>query len=77
MIEAFSTSPDKIDTIAGFEWGTSVSPENMEQGYTHCFLLSFKDENGRDIYLPHPAHEEFVDTYLPVLDKELVFDFMG
>lgn len=76
MLKAFAALQDKIDTIIGFEGGTSVSPENMEQGYTHCFIISFEDEEGRDVYLPHPAHQKFVDTYLPILDQVVVFDFI-
>jgi len=57
--DAFRALPQKIDVIQNLEWGTNVSPENLSQGFTHCFFLSFKDETGRDAYLPHPAHKEF------------------
>lgn len=74
---AFSALPSKINTIIGYEWGTNISPENLAQGFTHCFLVSFKDVAGRDYYLPHPAHKEFGKILSPYLDKVMVIDFMG
>jgi len=75
--DAFSALPGKINTIIGYEWGTNVSPENLAQGFTHCFLVTFKDVAGRDFYLPHPAHKEFGKVLGPYLDKVLVIDFVG
>jgi hypothetical protein len=73
---AFTALPSKINTIVGYEWGTNVSPENLAQGFTHCFLLTFRNEAGRDYYLPHPAHKEFGRILGPHLDKVLVIDFI-
>jgi len=74
---AFSALPSKINTIVGYEWGTNVSPENRAEGFTHCFLVTFKNVAGRDYYLPHPAHKEFGQILGPHLDKVLVIDFVG
>jgi hypothetical protein len=74
---AFSALPSKIPTIIGYEWGTNISPENLAQGYTHCFLVTFKNAADRDAYLPHPAHKEFGKILSPHLDKVLVIDFIG
>ena len=75
--KAFSELPSKINTITGFEWGTNVSPENLAQGYTHCYLLSFKNAADRDAYLPHPAHKAFGQLLSPYLDKVLVVDYFS
>lgn len=75
--EAFSALPGQIDEIYGYEWGTNVSPENLAQGYTHCFLVSFRSDADRDAYLPHPAHKAFGEVLGPHLDKVLVVDFWG
>jgi hypothetical protein len=75
--DAFSALPGKINTIIDYEWGTNVSPENLAQGYTHCFLVTFKNAADRDAYLPHPAHKEFGQVLRPHLDKVLVVDFFG
>jgi hypothetical protein len=72
---AFRNLPSKIKAISGFEWGTNNSPENLAQGFTHCFLVSFKSEKDRETYLPHPDHKAFVDVLTPHLDKVLVIDY--
>jgi hypothetical protein len=74
---AFSALPSKINTIVDYEWGTNVSPENLAQGFTHCFLVTFKNAADRDAYLPHPAHKAFGKVLGPHLDKVLVVDFVG
>lgn len=72
---AFRALPSQIKEIKGFEWGTNNSPENLNQGFTHCFLVSFSSEKDREIYLPHPKHKEFVAILSPILDKVLVIDY--
>ena len=73
--DAFRALPSKINFIRGFEWGTNVSPENLNQGYTHCFFLTFDSDKDRDAYLVHPAHKEFGQLLGPVLDKVTVIDY--
>lgn len=64
--------------IIGFEWGRNSSPENLNNGLTHCFLVTFANEQDRDIYLPHPAHVEFCKTYLDGnLENVCVVDYMS
>lgn len=73
--DAFRALPDKIDAIHDFEWGTDVSVEGKAAGYTHCFLVTFKSEADRNIYLPHPDHKAFGAVLRPHLDKVLVIDY--
>lgn len=73
--QAFANLPKQIKQIKGFEWGTNNSPEGLNQGLTHCFLVTFKSEADRAIYLPHPAHKAFVEVLLPHLDKATVIDY--
>jgi len=75
VVKAFGALPSKIDAIADFEWGTDISVENKSEGLTHGFVVSFRNEKGRDEYLPHPAHQEFVKLVGPRIEKVLVFDF--
>ena len=72
---AFCALPSKIDAIYDFEWGTDASVEGKTQGFTHCFLVSFRSEAHRDTYLPHPAHEQFRAIMQPHLEKSLVIDY--
>lgn len=75
VVEAFRELPKQIDAIESFEWGTNVSPENKAAGFTHCFFVTFRDEKGRDAYLPHAAHKAFGKIVGPKLDKVLVVDY--
>lgn len=75
--EAFKALPTRISTIAGFEWGTNVSPEGKNDGYTHCFFVTFNDKAGLEVYLPHPAHKEFGALLRPILDKVCVVDYVA
>ena len=75
IVEAFRELPKKISEIHSFEWGTDVSPEGKSQGFTHCFLVTFKTEKDRDTYLPHAAHKEFVGIARPHIDGVLVVDY--
>ncbi len=73
--DAFRALPSKIKQIKSFEWGINNSPEELNQGFTHCFTLGFVSEKDRAIYLPHPAHVAFGATLQPILDKVLVIDY--
>lgn len=75
--KAFIELAGKIDTVKGFEWGTNVSPEGLNDGFTHCFFVTFKDKAGLEVYLPHAAHQEFVGTLKPLLDKVCVLDYVA
>ena len=73
--EAFRSLPGKIDAIRDFEWGTDVSPEGKSKGFTHCFFVTFADEKGRDDYLPHAAHKDFVKLVGPHVEDVCVVDY--
>ncbi|MEP7373308.1 MAG: Dabb family protein [Chitinophagaceae bacterium] len=73
--KAFLALPSTIKEIKDIEWGTNNSPENLNQGLTHCFFLSFDSEKDRDAYLPHPAHKAFGAILKPYLDKVVVVDY--
>src|SRR5690625_4854309 len=73
--EAFAALPSQISEIKDYEWGINNSPEGLNQGLTHCFLVTFESEEDRDAYLPHPAHEAFVEILGPHLEKAVVLDY--
>lgn len=73
--DAFSALPSKIPEIKGYEWGINNSPESLNKGLTHCFFLTFKNEEDRGIYLPHPDHKAFGEVLGPHLDDVLVLDY--
>ena len=72
----FTELKNHISVIEDFEWGINDSPENFHQGFTHCYLVSFKSEEDRDKgYTPHSKHQEFVDNLQPLLEKVFVVDY--
>lgn len=73
--DAFAGLAKKIRLIKQFEWGTNNSPENLNQGLTHCFLVTFSSEKDRNDYLVHPDHQAFVEVLKPHLDKVTVLDY--
>lgn len=75
IIDAFSALPSKIPEIKGYEWGLNNSPEGLNKGLTHAFLLTFKSEEDRAIYLPHPDHKAFGELLSPHLEDVTVVDY--
>jgi hypothetical protein len=73
--DAFRALSTKLPIIKSFEWGKNNSRENLNQGLTHCFLVTFASEKDRDAYLPHPEHQAFVEVLKPHLDKVTVIDY--
>lgn len=72
---AFLDLKNKIDVIKDVEAGTDESTENLSKGFTNCFIVTFADPAGRDVYLPHPEHKKFVEFVGPYLEEALVVDF--
>ena len=73
--EAFRALKQSIPQIAAFEWGTNVSKEQKDKGFTHCYILTFKSERDRDAYTVHPEHKAFGKLVGPLLDDVFVIDF--
>jgi hypothetical protein len=73
--QAFRELPSKINLIKDFEFGVNNSPENLNQGLTHCYFLSFTSAKDRDAYLVHPAHKAFTVIAGPHIDKVTVVDY--
>src|SRR5439155_17712715 len=75
VIDAFAALPKKVDTIIGFESGTNVSKEGKSEGFTHMFVVTFKNEADVAAYLVHPAHEAYVNVVKSRREKVIVFDY--
>lgn len=76
ITEEFAALKKKVEVVDSLEWGTNSSPEGMDKGFTHCWIVSFKTAKDRDAYLVHPAHKAFVEILLPILGEALVVDFV-
>ena len=66
---AFRDLKTKVPGITAFEDGVNNSPEGKNQGFTHVYMLTFKDVAARDAYLPHPEHKKFGE----LLGKSWIF----
>jgi hypothetical protein len=73
--QAFAALKGKIPEIDRLEWGINNSPEGLNKGFTHCFIVTFPNEKARQVYLPHPDHKAFVKILKPILDDVFVIDF--
>jgi hypothetical protein len=71
----FAALPSRIPGIIDFEYGVNVSPEGLNDDFSHCFMLSFGTTADRDAYLVHPAHQAFVAKLGTCLAKSLVIDY--
>lgn len=77
IVDALGELPKKIDSIIAYEHGINNSKEGRSKDFTHCFTITFKDEAGRDKYLPHPAHDAFVQKAIPLIEDVLVVDYFA
>ncbi len=75
IVDEFMLLKEKIDTITSIEWGFSESVEGLNDEFTHCFFVTFKDKAGLEAYVPHPDHQAFVAILKPHLEKVFVFDY--
>lgn len=61
-----------IPAIKNFSFGKNCSPENLNKGFTHVFIMTFEDSSGREFYLNHPEHKRIAaDFIIPMLENGL------
>jgi hypothetical protein len=79
VTKAFQALKDKIPGIIAFEYGVNNSPENLNKGFTHVYLITFENAGARDAYLPHPEHRKFGELLgkLAILEEAFVVDFQA
>ena len=75
VIDAFGGLPKQVATIIDYEAGTNVSTEGKSEGFSHVFVVTFKNEKDLAAYLTHPAHEAYVQVVRDKRDKVIVFDY--
>ena len=71
----FAQLPNDIAGVRGFQWGTNNSPEGLNDGLTHAYVLTFENQAALDAYGPHERHQAFVEFALPKVEKVFVNDF--
>ena len=74
--ELVGVVPGLLDFQGGVYSGPYPGATNLNQRYTHGFVMTFRDAESRAAYLPHPAHVQFKDErLLPHLQDVIAFDF--
>ncbi|KAJ6718474.1 hypothetical protein OIU79_006377 [Salix purpurea] len=76
LIKDYADLRNHIEQIKSFEWGTDVSIENLNQGFTHVFETTFQTLEDRSAYVAHPAHVKFGTQLFTTLEKVVVIDYV-
>lgn len=71
MLEAL---PSKIDTLRSMEVGIDIS--RSERSFDLVLTSTFDDQEGLNIYVPHPAHQEVVSMIKEVTTLSKVVDYL-
>lgn len=77
VTEKFRSLENAVPGIVSFEDGVNNSPEGLNKGFTHIYVVTFENAEARDKYLPHPEHKKFVELMeeLDVLEDVFVIDY--
>jgi hypothetical protein len=75
VTRTFNDLYGKVPEVKKMEWGLNMSPEHLDQGFTHCFVLTFSSEKDLASYQLHPAHKAFQEVLKPHMDKVFVVDY--
>ncbi|KAK4149079.1 stress responsive A/B barrel domain-containing protein [Chaetomidium leptoderma] len=67
----------KTPYILSLKGGKDNSPEGLQNGMTHGFVVEFASAEDRDYYVTtDPAHQDFKRGLGVVLEKPVVVDFV-
>ena len=75
VVKSFTGLYGVVPQIKKMEWGLNISPEHLDQGFTHCFILTFDSEKDLADYQQHPAHNHFQAILKPHMAKVFVVDY--
>ncbi|WP_428673134.1 Dabb family protein [Roseibium sp.] len=78
MFQELRTIEAQVPGILGITSGRSESPEKIERGYMHGFVVDFESWNALEAYQTHPDHKalgaRLVANAIGGLDGILVLD---
>lgn len=75
VVKAFNSLYGSVPQVKKMEWGLNMSPEHLDQGFTHCFVLTFRSEKDLADYQQHPSHKAFQTILKPHMDRVFVVDY--
>lgn len=65
----------KVPQILAFEGGPDVKMGKKMGKYTHCFIVTVKNEQDLAAYGSHPDHKAFSKSVDPLLAEVMVVDY--
>jgi hypothetical protein len=74
----FNEIMDASENIPGVEdyvSGPNNSPEGLNDGFSHGFVMTFTDPPARDAFLANPEHERIKSVFAPHVEKLAILDF--
>ena len=75
VADTFYALKKTVPQIKDMEWGINNSPEQFNQGFTHCFIISFKSEKDLADYQNNSNHKAFQEVLKPHMEKVFVVDY--
>ncbi len=75
VVRRFAELKTLVPGVEDFEWGENASPEGLDGGHSHVFLLTFANAQARDAYLVHPDHAAFATWVQPFVSRVTVMDY--
>jgi hypothetical protein len=71
----FQALPRKVPQILAFEGGPDVSFQQKTGKFTHCFIVTVKNERELARYGEHPDHKAFSRSVDPMLAEVMIVDY--
>jgi hypothetical protein len=75
VVRRFAELKTLVPGVDAFEWGKNCSPEGIDHGHSHAFLLTFGSSEARDAYLIHPNHVAFSNWVRSLVATVTVVDY--
>jgi hypothetical protein len=75
VADTFYALKKSVPQIKDMEWGINNSPEQFNQGFTHCFIISFRSEKDLADYQNNASHKAFQEVLKPHMEKVFVVDY--
>ena len=77
VVSRFRALREQVPGIEAFESGVNNSPEGLNRGLTHAFLLTFATTAARDASLIHPTHVAFAQWVGQFVGTVTVVDYFA
>ena len=73
--EDFHALEKKVPQIIEFEGGADLNFQKKNGKFTHCFIVTVKNEEDLAAYGIHPDHKAFSKSVDPLLAEVMVVDY--